>query len=147
MRHGEAFPETQDPRRPLSPSGRAHVEELARLAAAKNVAPSAVFHSGILRAKQTAEILSAGLAATIHAQQMTGLRPDDDPAIAAAELEAARDSIMLVGHLPHMNRLVSLLVSGNFNRDVVDFSPASMVCCSRNGSKWVLAWMLIAGAT
>ena len=61
VRHGEAFPESQDPRRPLTPAGRANVERLARLAAAEAIRASAIFHSGILRARQTAEILGAQL--------------------------------------------------------------------------------------
>lgn len=147
VRHGQAFPETQDPLRPLTPTGRANVEQLARLVAAKSIRPSAIFHSGILRAKQTAEILGAQLTPHIQVRQITGLMPEDDPAIAVAELETAQDSIMLVGHLPHMNRLAALLINGNLNRNVVDFSPASMVCCSRRDSQWTLAWMLDGGLT
>jgi phosphohistidine phosphatase len=147
VRHGEAFPETQDPRRSLTPTGRASVEQLGRLAAAKAVQPAAIFHSGIVRAKQTAEILAAQLAPNIQVRESAGLRPEDDPAIAAAELEIAQSPIMLVGHLPHMSRLVALLVSGNLNCEVIDFSPASMVCCCREASRWTLAWKLEGGVT
>jgi phosphohistidine phosphatase len=142
VRHGEAFPETQDPRRPLTPTGRANVEQLGRLAAAKGIRPAAIYHSGILRAKQTAEILGAQLAPDIQVQSITGLMPEDDPAIAAAELETAQEPIMLVGHLPHMNRLAALLITKDLSREVVDFRPGSMVCCSRGVSQWTLAWML-----
>ncbi len=142
VRHGEAFPETQDPRRPLTPAGRANVERLARLAAAKAVRASAIFHSGILRAKETAEILGSQLGSNISVQPISGLMPEDDPSIAAAELETAQDSIILVGHLPHMNRLAALLIKGDPDRGVVDFAPASMVCCSRSNSRWMLAWIL-----
>jgi len=145
VRHGEAFPETQDPRRPLTPTGRVNVEQLGCLAAAKGIRPSAIFHSGILRAKQTAEILGAQVAPDIQVQSITGLMPEDDPAIAAAELEMAQEAIMLVGHLPHMNRLAALLINRNLGREVVDFRPASMVCCSRGDSRWTLAWMLDGG--
>jgi len=147
VRHGEAFSATEDPRRPLTPTGRAHVEQLGRLAAAKSISPAAIFHSGILRAKQTAEILGAQLARNIHVQSITGLMPEDDPAIAAAELETAQQPIMLVGHLPHMNRLAALLINRNFSREVVDFNPASMICCSREAAQWTLAWMLEGGNT
>lgn len=145
VRHGEALPETQDPRRPLTPTGRANVEQLGRLAAAKGIRPAAIFHSGIPRAKQTAEILGAQLTPDIRVQSITGLMPEDDPAIAAAELETAQEAIMLVGHLPHMNRLAALLINRNLSRDVVDFRPASMVCCSREDSQWTVAWMLDGG--
>ena len=144
VRHGEAFPESQDPRRPLTPAGRANVERLARLAAAEAIRASAIFHSGILRARQTAEILGAQLTPDNDVQPVSGLMPEDDPAIAAAELETAQDSIVLVGHLPHLNRLAALLINGDPDRGVVDFPPASMVCCSRTDSQWTLAWKLTA---
>jgi phosphohistidine phosphatase len=147
VRHGEAFPGAQDPIRPLTPSGRAHVEHLGRLAAARGIRPAAIFHSGILRAKQTAEILAAQLAPDVEIQSITGLMPEDDPDIAAGELETAQQPMMLVGHLPHMNRLVALLINRNLSRDVVNFSPASMVCCARGPSQWMLAWMLEGGIT
>jgi phosphohistidine phosphatase len=147
VRHGEAFSETQDPCRALTPAGRANVERLARLAAARAIRAAAIFHSGILRAEQTAEILGAQLTPDIQVQQMTGLMPEDDPAVAAAELQTAQDSIILVGHLPHMNRLAALLINGDSDRGVVDFSPASMVCCSRKDSQWTLTWILTAHST
>jgi phosphohistidine phosphatase len=147
VRHGEAFPETQDPGRSLTSAGRESIERLGRLAVAKGVRPSSIFHSGILRAKQTAEILAAQLAPEIPVQAITGLKPEDDPAIAAAELETAQESIMLVGHLPHMNRLAALLLSGNLSREVVDFSAGSMVCCARGPSQWTLAWKLEGGTS
>lgn len=147
VRHGEAFSGLQDPRRPLTPAGRANVERLARLAAAESIHASAIFHSGILRARQTAEILGAQLASEIQVQPVSGLMPEDDPAIAAAELQTAEDSIILVGHLPHLNRVAALLVNGDPDRGIVDFSPANMICCSRRDSQWTLAWRLTAHST
>ena len=142
VRHGEAVSETFDPRRPLTRIGREEVERVARLAAQRKIAVSAIFHSGILRAQQTAEIFAQTLVPAVDVQQITGLLPQDDPAIARAEMEVSEQPIMLVGHLPHMNRLASLLVHGNPDREVVAFSPATLVCCSRSGSDWKIAWTL-----
>lgn len=142
VRHGEAVSETLDPRRPLTPAGREEVERVAQLAAQRKIAVSAIFHSGILRAQQTAEIFAEALGPAIKVQKITGLLPQDDPAIAKAEMDVSEQPIMLVGHLPHMNRLVSLLIHGNPDREVVAFSPATVVCCSRSGSDWKIAWTL-----
>jgi phosphohistidine phosphatase len=142
VRHGEAVSERLDPQRPLTSSGREEVERLARMAATKNVQVTAIFHSGILRAKQTAEVLAEPLRCTSGVQPLSGLRPQDDPAIAKAELEAAENPIMLVGHLPHLNRLVALLLSGDAESQVLQFPPATMVCCSNDTSKWKISWML-----
>ena len=43
---------------------------------------------------------------------------------------------MVVGHLPHLNRLAALLISGDVELGLMEFPPATMVCCSRDGSKW-----------
>jgi phosphohistidine phosphatase len=142
VRHGEAVSETVDPQRPLSRVGCEQVERVARLMLAKHPQVSAIFHSGILRAKQTAEILAKHLGTTVRVEPSGGLLPDDDPSIAKGELEAAERSIMLVGHLPHMNRLAALLVNGDANRQVVEFGPATVACCSRAGSQWEVAWVL-----
>jgi phosphohistidine phosphatase len=133
VRHGEAFSESQDSRRPLSPSGRQAVERVGRLAAARNIQPSTIFHSGILRAQQTAEILADCFSPSLTVETMSGLLPEDDPFIVKAELEAARTSVVLVGHLP---------LHGDAERRAVDFLPAMMACFSHDGRIWRILWEL-----
>ena len=142
MRHGEAVSEAVNAERPLSTTGRQQIESIARQAVSKDVRVSAIYHSGILRARQTAEILAGQLGTGAKVSPTSGLHPEDDPAIAKAELEAADSSIMLVGHLPHMNRLAALLVNDNSDREAVGFGPGTLVCCSRTGSQWKIAWIL-----
>ncbi|MBI2364843.1 MAG: phosphohistidine phosphatase SixA [Deltaproteobacteria bacterium] len=142
VRHGDAVLDTLDPQRPLSRLGQEQVEQVARAAAARQAQVSAIFHSGILRAQQTAEILAAHLGPALGVQRMSGLAPQDDPAIAKAELEAAPAPVMLVGHLPHMGRLAGLLINGDADRDAVGFAPATIVCISRESSLWQLVWLL-----
>jgi phosphohistidine phosphatase len=142
VRHGEALSGTQDPARPLTQTGRETVEQVARSASAKSIQIVAVFHSGILRAKQTADIFATHLRPTLGVRPMSGLLPEDDPMTAKAELEAARQPIMLVGHLPHLNHLAGLLASGNPDRDVVNFTAGTMACFSRDKSQWKIAWVL-----
>ena len=59
-------------------------------------------------------------------------------------LLAAQDAavILLVGHLPYLNRLTSLLIHGDPDRAVVEFLPATMVCCRRVGDRWSIDWTL-----
>jgi phosphohistidine phosphatase len=75
-------------------------------------------------------------------QQLSGLLPQDDPAIAKAELEAAENPIMMVGHLPHLDRLLGLLIKGDVESQVMEFPPAAMVCCNNDTSKWKISWTL-----
>jgi phosphohistidine phosphatase len=142
VRHGDALSAADNPARPLSSAGRAAVKCLAQLALERHVSASVIHHSGILRAAQTAAILAEHLAPLYGVAQHAGLLPDDDPVIAKAELEEANAPIMLVGHLPFMSRLAGLLVTGDPERTVVEFSPATMVCCVKEGGAWKIAWKL-----
>jgi phosphohistidine phosphatase len=49
---------------------------------------------------------------------------------------------MLVGHLPHLNRLLALLIKGDDESQVMELPPAAMVCCSNETSKWKISWTL-----
>jgi phosphohistidine phosphatase len=142
VRHGEAVSQAINGQRPLTPVGRREVERLAEAAAAREVEPSKIFHSGLLRAQQTAELLSKSLRGLEEIRELGGLRPDDDPALAKAELEASTVALMLVGHLPHLTRLASLLVTGDPERAVVEFAPATMVCLSYEDRHWKILWKL-----
>jgi len=141
VRHGEAKPEYEDPRRPLTVGGRARVEKVAR-AAAKKIKIAEILHSDKLRAKETAEILAGVLSPARGVREISGLSPEDDPLIAKAEIETADQSLMMVGHLPHLNRLAALLLTGDSENTVVDFSPATMVCLSRGRGAWSVSWIL-----
>jgi phosphohistidine phosphatase len=131
-----------DPKRALTRAGREQVERVARRAAEKAVAVSAICHSGILRAQQTAEIFARHLAPDQGVKLLAGLRPNDDPAIMAAELTLAERPLLLVGHLPHMGRLASLLSGGNPDVHLMVFQPATLACLTRNGNIWQLAWSI-----
>ncbi len=77
----------------------------------------AIHHSGKLRAQQTAEIFSEHLDA--QAVPATGLAPNDDVAEIAKSIESEPGGIMLVGHLPFLERLAALLIAGNAESSVV----------------------------
>lgn len=142
VRHGEAQHESLDPRRPLSERGRRDVEAVARAAAAKNIEIAAIFHSDKLRARETAEIFGRVVAPKNGVRQITGLAPEDDPEIARAELESAEGPLMLVGHLPHLARLASLLLVGDSEPPTVDFATATIVCLAWRAGSWKFAWSL-----
>ena len=117
VHHGEAVPPGVDPQRPLSEGGSASVEQLAEKAAMQGAKPAVVWHSGKLRARQTAEAFWRACNALADISAARGLQPADPPDRVAVELssEASADDprdIMLVGHMPHIQRLLSLLVEG-----------------------------------
>lgn len=144
MRHGDAVSGVPDWQRPLSVNGRAAVTATAQRAQARGVTVAAIYHSGLLRAQQTAELVAAVLAPEYGVAELAGLWPDDDPTSVKAELELTRRPIMLVSHLPYLGRLAGLLVGGDAERSVIEFAPATIACVTRNPSGWKLNWRLTA---
>jgi phosphohistidine phosphatase SixA len=49
---------------------------------------------------------------------------------------------MLVGHLPHLNRLAALL-SGMSPSNEINFIPAMMACYRCDGALWRLDWTIV----
>ncbi len=142
VRHGEAKSGQEDPERPLSSCGREEVDRVSRAAAKKGMAASRIFHSDKLRAKETAEILARNIIPSEGICEINGLGPDDDPSLTKAELEASSKSLIVVGHLPHLNRLAIMLLNGHSGAQVLDFPTASVVCLSRRKKKWKVNWTL-----
>ncbi len=50
---------------------------------------------------------------------------------------------MLVGHLPHMSRLASLLLKGDAEKNAVNFKQGSVVCLENPGDgNFSVEWMV-----
>ena len=112
VHHGDAVGPDVDPRRPLSPEGRAAVERLAAQAAGLGATPAVVWHSGKLRAKQTAEVFWRACNALADLSATRDLQPDDPPQWMRDRLRAEARDILIAGHFPYLPRLLALLVTG-----------------------------------
>lgn len=112
VHHGDALPAHAEPTRPLSPDGHRVTERLAVRAAALGAKPAAVYHSGKLRARETAQIYWTACNPFAAFKAMKGLQPDDDPSLAVSliDTEGRTDDLMLVGHFPHLPRLLAALL-------------------------------------
>lgn len=142
VQHGEAKREEEDPQRPLTERGRAEVEQVAAWLARAAVPVDAIEHSGKLRAQQTAELLAAALRPAGGVRAVSGLAPRDDVRPVAERLGQGDERLMLVGHLPFMSRLASLLLVGDPERELVRFRYGGVVCLERQDAGWRLVWMV-----
>lgn len=143
VQHGEAKPESEDPQRPLTERGRAEVEKVARYAAGLKLPVSLILHSGKLRAQQTAEIFAQYLVPSQGVRELKRLAPTDDPRVAEALIRQAGSPIMLVGHLPHLSRLTSLLILGSPEKEVIRFRNGGIVCLRQDEGGWTVRWILV----
>jgi phosphohistidine phosphatase len=115
VHHGEAVGPGVDPRRPLSPWGREAVQRLAEEAAGRGVKPAVIWHSGKLRAKETAEAFWRACNPFAEFSATRDLQPDDPPEWIRDRLRGESRDVMIAGHYPHLPRLLSLLVSTAVN--------------------------------
>jgi phosphohistidine phosphatase len=143
VQHGESKPESEDIKRPLTDKGRAEVEHVALHSAGLGLQVTRIFHSGRLRAKQTAEILAQHLVPAPHVIEQKVLGPLDDPYEIKQLIQREEESLMLVGHLPHLSRLASLLILGNPEKEVIRFSMGGIVCLDRSNDGWLIDWSII----
>jgi phosphohistidine phosphatase len=145
IQHGEARKEEEDPSRPLSDKGAQDAEKTAAYLSRLGVVVKDILHSGKLRAKQTAEIMARSLAPVSfrNLSETDGLAPLDDPGIWDDRLKYMAYDIMLVGHLPHLGRLSSLLLCGDREKAVISFKMGCVVCMERDGEGiWSVRWMV-----
>jgi phosphohistidine phosphatase len=141
-RHGDAEIPGIDPKRPLSELGRHQVENLAALLTRQNVYIEQVYHSGILRAAQTAEILGTAMKSR-DVSMLEGLHPGDPVDSVGHMVADFTRETLLVGHLPFMGRMASWLVLGHSQRDVVLFDTATLACLMYvGGDHWAVEWVL-----
>lgn len=142
VQHGDSKREEEDPLRPLSEKGFRDVKSVASYISRLNIELEEVLHSGKLRTKQTAEIMSEKLKISKGISQTDGLAPLDDPIIWADRLKKKSNPIMLVGHLPHLGKLASLLLCGEKEKNPVTFKMGGVVCLKRDDKSWSLQWMI-----
>jgi len=144
IQHGEAKPEAEDPERSLTAKGEEEVLRVSKAAAPLKIQPSRVYHSGKRRAKQTAEILARGLnIPDTQVEAVQGLNPNDDIRFWADRISKETEDLMLVGHLPFLEKLASLLICGKETARVVLFRYGAIVCLEQKEDKgWALRWIL-----
>lgn len=139
IHHAEAVGPEVDPRRPLSPRGRQQADDVAAAAAARAARPLVVWHSGKLRAKQTAEAFWRACNPLAEFSATRDLQPDDPPQWIRDRLRAETRDIAIAGHFPHLPRLIALLLGG-----VEDFPPHGIVALASDddGETWRELWRI-----
>ena len=79
-----------------------------------------LWHSGKKRAEQTAEILKGAISVkTLSAHD--GLGPNDDVKTFEKKIVSVGGDIMVVGHLPFLSKLASLLLTGLESANMIRF--------------------------
>ncbi len=139
--HGLAVSKTDNPDRPLSTAGIRQTETIARQLQLSGTAVAVILHSGKLRALQTAQIFAAELKlSTISTCEF--LSANDDVAILAKHLktDSAINNTLYIGHLPHLEKLVSFLIIGKESPSIIRYQNSAVACLQKSETSYQLRW-------
>jgi phosphohistidine phosphatase len=131
MRHGIAAElgeggVIRDAERPLTPEGRARLEQGAIGLRKLNPKYNFIFTSSLLRARQTAEVVAVALGMQNKVKVLESLAPGkslEGAASGQAEIfiemgTHSFDRVLLVGHQPDLSELASYLLTGHRNLNI-----------------------------
>ena len=150
IRHADALEGDVDAQRPLSPKGLNQVKRLARfLKESEAVEVREVWHSPLVRARQTAEGLAEELDWGAGLREMKGLLSGDPPGLVAARLHEVELPIALVGHNPHLESLATLLATGAAQPCAFALRKCAILALDpvrgQGVGQWAAAWQLAPG--
>lgn len=150
MRHSHALADKDDARRTLSPEGRETTRNVGAFFRANGALAEvhAVWHSPMLRARETAEWLVKEMGIDALRVETPGLLPEDDPAAMADRLERLDQTVLIVGHEPQLSALATLLVRGKVKPVGFDFKKSAVMALEKSGgrhkksgrSRWQVCW-------
>lgn len=148
LRHGIAIDRAHprcppDPERYLTDKGVARTRAAADGMAALDIMPDLVISSPYVRARQTAEIAVERIGYRGELETDKSLIWDRPPERIAGRLAGrTEESVMLVGHAPHLDELAAYLVGAE--REVTSMKKASLIelrCYSLNrGGGYIRAY-------
>jgi phosphohistidine phosphatase len=144
VQHGKSLSKDVDPDQGLSEEGISETGRIANVAKEYAVSVKRIKHSVKSRARSTAEIFASAFNPEGGIQEVEGLKPMDDVAAFAKGINPEED-LMLVGHLPFMERMTSYLTTGEVDRTVFKFQNSGIVCLDQDpeSQTWFIKWTIM----
>jgi phosphohistidine phosphatase len=144
VQHAKSASKEADSQRSLSEEGRRDIQKVAEFIKPLNLSVDYLWHSGKARAQQTAKVLAEVVEVKKEIAAHDGLSPNDDVSLLKDELISGRQDIMIVGHLPFLSNLASLLLTNSKSSNTVAFKNGCIVCLGySDDNQWQLHWMII----
>ena len=115
MQHALAYPAEKNTERPLSPTGIDQAKTAARGSKRLGLGFDLIVTSPKRRARQTAALVSEGVRYPYSDILTTeAVLPDQSPQslLDLLQKESAENRVLVVGHLPHLEKLASTLLQG-----------------------------------
>ncbi|MES1255379.1 MAG: phosphohistidine phosphatase SixA [Acidobacteriota bacterium] len=126
--------------------GRQEVDRLAQEAAARGATPAVVWHSGKLRARQTAEAFWRSCNALAAFSATRDLQPEDPPEWMRDRLLGEPRDVLVAGHFPHLPRLFRLLANASEASRPFPQHGVVALATEDDGRTWTESWRLTTSA-
>jgi len=140
VQHAKAASKEEDPEQGLTEEGRSEIERTAGFIKPLNLQVEYLWHSGKKRAEQTAQILADAVNAKTLAVH-EGLEPNDDVKAIEKDLISSEGDIMIVGHMPFLSKLASLLLTSLESARMIRFKNSGIVCLNYSDEhQWQFDW-------
>ena len=137
--HGLAIDKTDNPERSLSRAGIEQTNAIAKQLQLSANPISQIFHSGKLRALQTAEII----ASTMNIRSISAIdHLSPNAAVTLVTKNLTINNALYIGHLPHLEKLVSELITNNQNKNIIKFQNSGIVCLEKGNDSYHIKWYL-----
>jgi phosphohistidine phosphatase len=140
IQHGLALPKEKDPERPLSVQGEAQTRRTAEYLMSRSINVDAIWHSTKLRAIQTAKIIAETLACG-KIQARDDMNPLDTVGKLPGEILASNKNIMIIGHLPFLQKLAGHILTGSEESEIIVFKNSGVVSLDYD-EKWKIDWLV-----
>ena len=140
VRHGITV--TANGEQTLSEMGIQQTQEIGRFLKQSGVKIDAILHSEKLRAQQTAQLIGQIVEPDLTPIQSPGLKPDDPIAPILQEIATFDRDVMIVSHLPLLEKLLTILTLGIDTLCPIDFCGTCVVCLQGTGHIWQIAWVI-----
>lgn len=153
-RHAHAEPGEPDEARKLTAKGKAQIKALVKMLKPEAFEEvSEVWHSPLVRAQETAALFhkSMKVLKDVGLHTVHELEPDACVNAMAKLLGACEGDVIVVGHNPFLEQLVTELCAGEAGLGLVNLKKGGMICLERTveASKnipaglWTFQWYLV----
>lgn len=129
LRHAKPSSEgyAEDSLRPLSDEGRETQKMLMQMLEEKQINPTIILSSPLLRAKQTAQIATDTFGVKFQDEPSLGDEFDSDALLDKLSILSQNETIFLVGHAPSLGGFINRLVGENVIPHGLSKSSAAIV--------------------
>lgn len=143
IQHAEAMDTEVDAERHLTATGIRDIEVIGLFLERLTPNVPLVLHSSRTRARETAERIAKHIGPEARLEEAPELGPQDPAAPWVERLRGFDHDVALIGHMPFLSRLGSLLLTGNEDDNMIAFEKSTVACFICDEIRcWRLAWMV-----